>query len=166
MQRLFFISLALLALLLPACSTTRSSSVPRGGDANSLLRYREKIVSDAQKQVGASYKYAGKLPRTGFDCSGFTSYVLGQHGVDVSPSSATQATQGRKVALERVQPGDLIFFGVDDRVSHVALVVRRASDGITCVHSTTSRGVIVENITQSSYWKPKILFARDVITGH
>jgi hypothetical protein len=33
------------------------------------------------------------------------------------------------------------------------------------VHSTSSRGVVVENISTSKYWKPKILFARDVITG-
>jgi cell wall-associated NlpC family hydrolase len=161
--------LILVAALLStaACSSLRSGSGTSGrGTSDSILKYRERIVKDAQKQVGVGYLYAGKAPKTGFDCSGFTSYVLGQHGVDVSPSSATQATQGRKIALDRVLPGDLIFFGSEDKIQHVALVVKRDSEGIVCIHSTSSRGVIVENITKSTYWQPRILFARDVITGH
>jgi cell wall-associated NlpC family hydrolase len=165
MKNLCFALLAGLLMLTTACSSIKGTS-SRGGAVGSMAQYREQIVRDAQRQVGAAYLYAGKTPKTGFDCSGFTSYVLGQHGVDVSPSSAVQATQGRKVALDRVQPGDLVFFGQDNKVSHVALVVKRGTEGITCIHSTTSRGVIVENVTKSTYWEPRILFARDVITGH
>jgi len=127
--------------------------------------FRKKVVDYGKKFVGTTYKYAGQSPKTGFDCSGFTSYVLKEFGVMASPASAIQATEGRHVAIEKVMPGDLIFFGESKKkISHVALVVKRGSDGITCVHSTTSRGVIVENISQSAYWKTKILFARDVIS--
>lgn len=139
----------------PTPTYTESASTP----------FRTRITDYAQKFVGTHYKYAGQSPKTGFDCSGFTSYVLKEYGVLVSPASAIQASEGRHVALERVLPGDLIFFGESkNRISHVALVVKRGPDGIVCVHSTTSRGVIVENITQSTYWKPRILFARDVIS--
>lgn len=127
--------------------------------------FRQKIVDYGQKFVGTPYKYAGKTPKTGFDCSGFTSYVLDEFGVTASPASAIQAKEGRAVSLDKVLPGDLIFFGESkNKISHVAMVVKRNSSGITCVHSTTSRGVMVENISQSSYWKTKILFARDIIS--
>ncbi|MEL6845503.1 MAG: NlpC/P60 family protein, partial [Bacteroidota bacterium] len=65
-----------------------------------------------------------------------------------------------------VKPGDLIFFSKNGRgkISHVALVVDHDREGISVAHSTTSRGVIVENISNSRYWKPKIKFARDVIS--
>ncbi|MBK6929906.1 MAG: C40 family peptidase [Saprospirales bacterium] len=116
---------------------------------------------------GASYKYAGADPRAGFDCSGFTSYVLKQFGVPVSPASSAQAAEGVPVSLNAVQPGDLIVFGKNKRnIQHVAMVVERSNKGIVVVHSTTSRGVIRENISTSAYWKPLILFARDVISGH
>jgi len=160
-----------LVLTLASCSTTSPSRTsPRGStttESSSVMQYRQKVVKDAQTYVGSPYKYAGRDPKTGFDCSGFTSFVLAKHGVDVSPASAAQSKEGRKVALDKVKPGDLMFFGNGSAIQHVGLVVRRESDNsIVCVHSSTSRGVIVENMTRSSYWNERILFARDVITGH
>ena len=159
----------------PRTSTSKpksSSSKPKSGNDKSstyteaiATPFRKKVVDYGKKFIGTTYKYAGQSPKTGFDCSGFTSYVLKEFGVSASPASAIQATEGRAVALEKVMPGDLIFFGESKRkISHVGLVVKRGPEGITCVHSTTSRGVIVENVTQSTYWKPKILFARDIIS--
>jgi cell wall-associated NlpC family hydrolase len=155
-------------------STKTSTPKPKSGTSKPKPKsytdaeaspFRKKVVDYGKKFVGTTYKYAGQSPKTGFDCSGFTSYVLKEFGVSASPASAIQATEGRAVSLEKVMPGDLIFFGESkNKISHVALVVKRGSDGITCIHSTTSRGVIVENITQSTYWKPKILFARDIIS--
>jgi len=156
---------------LSACSPTKKTvSIPPKKPAPTYTEstptpFRSRITDYAQKFVGTHYKYAGQSPKTGFDCSGFTSYVMKEFGVIISPASAIQASEGRHVALERVLPGDLIFFGESKKkISHVALVLKRGSDGIVCVHSTTSRGVIVENVSKSSYWKPKILFARDVIS--
>ena len=85
-------------------------------------------------------------------------------GVNLSPSSNEQSEDGFEVALEDVKPGDLIFFGTDDKIQHVAIVARNDEEGIFCVHSTSSRGVILENVTASSYWKPRIMFARDVLS--
>lgn len=117
--------------------------------------------------VGTKYMYSGKSPATGFDCSGFTSYIIREYaGVKISPASSAQAKEGKPVPLDRVQPGDIIVFGKDEgNIQHVALVVKRDKTGITCVHSTTSRGVVIENINKSTYWEPRILFARDVLTG-
>ena len=122
------------------------------------------IAEFAQKFVGITYTYAGQTPFTGFDCSGFTAYVMKGFGIPLSPSSAAQSTTGKEVPLDQVMAGDLLFFGESaKKIQHVAMVVKRDKTGITCVHSTTSRGVMVENVSISSYWKPKILFARNVI---
>ncbi len=167
---LFFLLPTLLAFACTPVKTTSkagSKSKPKSGtySESASTPFRTKIVNYGQKFVGTTYKYAGQSPKTGFDCSGFTSYVLKEYGVIASPASAIQAKEGRAVALDKVMPGDLIFFGESkNKISHVALVVKRGPDGITCVHSTTSRGVIVENVSQSTYWKSKILFARDVIS--
>ena len=129
-----------------------------------MMQLREFIAGYAQNFVGIDYRHGGGASATGFDCSGFTSFALREFGISVSAASSAQAAQGEAVSLDAVLPGDLIFFGRRGRVSHVALVVRRTEEGIFCVHSTSSRGIMVENITASAYWRPKIMFARDVIT--
>ena len=157
-----------------ACTPVKPISYPKNGfdKKNAYTKattnpFRERVVDYGMQFVGTTYKYAGQSPETGFDCSGFTSYVLKETGVPASPSSAIQATEGRYVDLDQVLPGDLIFFGEStNKISHVALVVSRGPEGITCVHSTTSRGVVVENVSQSAYWNPKILFSRDLITDN
>jgi cell wall-associated NlpC family hydrolase len=161
--------LLLVSLFFIQCTSTRKSTTPRGGTTttSSVMQKRQRIVGEAQDLVGSKYMYSGKSPATGFDCSGFTSYVMRQYaGVTISPASAAQAKEGRPVPLDKVLPGDIIVFGKSETsIQHVAMVVKRDKNGITCVHSTTSRGVVVENITQSTYWEPRILFARDMLTG-
>ena len=136
----------------------------RANDAE-MMQFRADITGYAQNFTGLKYRYAGYSPKTGFDCSGFTSYILDEFNVKISRCSRTQSAQGKKTSLSDVLPGDLVFFGRPGRIQHVALVVENTAEGIICVHSTSSRGIIVENISTSKYWKPKILFARDVITG-
>ncbi len=136
--------------------------------ANKEMIFRKGIVERARQFVGIKYKYAGRAPETGFDCSGFTSYVLGLYNVKVSPASKVQATEGQPISLDRAKSGDLVFFssaGKGGKVTHVALVVENTAEGIFVIHSTSSRGVMVENVSISKYWKPKLLFARDVISG-
>ncbi len=163
---------ALAALLLAlACSPARKNyptPTPTPGRADNPdadAARRQIIAETARRYLGKPYKYAGKSPETGFDCSGFTSYILQKFGVKLSPASSQQAETGRKIAFDNARPGDIVVFGHDGKVSHVALVSRRDKAGITCIHSTSSRGVMEENISQSSYWQPLIWFARDVLSG-
>jgi cell wall-associated NlpC family hydrolase len=145
-------------------TTAKSGSGKSGTKRVSLEEKRLEVVDYAEKFRGIPYKTAGKTPYSGFDCSGFTSYVMKGFGVELSPSSNEQSQNGVEVDLENVKPGDLLFFGTDDKIQHVAIVVRNDEEGIFCVHSTSSRGVIVENVTDSSYWEPRIMFARDVMS--
>lgn len=131
-----------------------------------MMQLREEMINVAQQHVGIRYRYAGVSPTTGFDCSGFTSYILKKFDVTVSCGSSTQSLQGTKVPLKEVMPGDLLFFGRKGRIQHVGMVVENTPDGIICVHSTCSRGVVVENVSTSRYWRPRILFARDVLGRH
>jgi cell wall-associated NlpC family hydrolase len=123
-------------------------------------------VDYARTFLGTDYLYAGRDPKKGFDCSGFTYFVMDKFGISLSPSSRAQEGQGRKISVSRVQPGDLIFYrrSAASAVFHVSLVVANEADGIYVIHST-SRGVVVDNITTSSYWAPKISSARDVVSG-
>jgi len=152
-----------LAFIMTACSVNERSVVqkksPNTGNSSSI---RKNIERFAKQQVGVKYKYGGKSPK-GFDCSGFTQYVFKEFNVEVSPSSALQAKQGKRVNLKWAKKGDLLFFGKGGKVSHVALILNNKRDGIEVIHSTSSRGVIVENVSKSSYWKKRMLFARSIL---
>jgi cell wall-associated NlpC family hydrolase len=162
--RLLRLIFGVFTLLMVYCNLPRNNgSSHNRDDASTSPQLRQDIVQAAQKYVGAPYQYAGTSPR-GFDCSGFTSFVLKDFRIKVSSASSQQAKEGRPVDLNRVQPADLIFFGEGKRIQHVAMVVKRSKNGLLCVHSTTSRGVVVENVSTSKYWKPLILFARDVVS--
>lgn len=164
-QTIVFISMA---FLLSSCGAIKNANLGSRlkrdrTEVDATTATRTSVTEYSKQFVGVKYKYAGKDPK-GFDCSGFTSYVLQSEGVSVSSSSKVQAKEGKPVPLNKVKPGDLIFFGKNGKVTHVAMVVSNTSEGITVIHSTSSKGVMVQNISVSSYWKPKILFARDVIS--
>jgi cell wall-associated NlpC family hydrolase len=161
-----------IAFLVANCSTTRlekydPSKRYKGVSSTkySTSQLREGIASHARKFVGTPYVYAGTTPK-GFDCSGFTSYVLNDYKINIPRSSRGQAEIGKKIELAKVRPGDLIFFSKNGKgsISHVALVINNTRAGIQVAHSTSSRGVIIENVSTSKYWKPKLKYARDVIS--
>lgn len=129
------------------------------------LSLRMDMVSYAKEFLGINYRYAGRAPETGFDCSGFTHFVMRNFDVDISTSSRAQIDYGKKVALKEVKPGDLIFFrrSSRSRISHVAMVFSNDENGLRIIHST-SRGVVIDDLMKSKYWRPKVYSARDVLS--
>jgi len=127
---------------------------------------RQNVVEYAARYLGTKYKYAGKKPSTGFDCSGFTGYVMKNFGVQLSASAALQENQGVSIPVGAVNHGDLIFFrrSRKGRVFHVALVADNTREGIYVIHAA-SRGVIRENISKSAYWMEKVQTARNVVAA-
>lgn len=110
---------------------------------------RQNLVNYALQFVGGRYVAGGNDPHTGADCSGFTRYVM-QHGAGVSlnRSSGSQATQGRTISANEMQPGDLIFYGNGSRVNHVAMYI---GNGQIVHASTYSTGI---KISQWNYRAP------------
>jgi len=140
-------------------STTKTSRVKSSSTESAL---RSDIIKYAKKYKGARYKYGGTTPK-GFDCSGFTSYVFKKFDIPITRTSDSQAKKGKKINLPYAKPGDLAFFGRGRKITHVALVTKNSKSGLQVIHSTSSRGVVEENVTNSSYWKSRLLFVRRVI---
>lgn len=116
---------------------------------------RSDIVRYSENQIGSKYKYAGRGPRN-FDCSGLVNYVYSQANYPLSGSSESMSRLSSGIKQKNVQPGDLVFFKKSGRVFHVSIVVEVSEGEIWVVHSTTSRGVIREDILASQYWREKI----------
>jgi len=124
---------------------------------------RAEVIETAFDLLGKNYRSGGKRPETGFDCSGFTSFVFSQNGIQLKGPSHDQAKLGKPKKLDQLIPGDLIFFGNSERISHVGIVARNEGNICEVVHSTTSAGVKVDNITQSEYWMTRFLFGVNII---
>jgi cell wall-associated NlpC family hydrolase len=113
-------------------------------------RKGKRIVREARKHVGDRYVAGGTAPG-GFDCSGFTYYVvLKAIKKDISPALQSQLRAGRRVGRGNRRRGDLIFFSLEggSAVTHVAIVLSK--DRV--IHAMNPRdGVKVSNITSSYY---------------
>lgn len=124
---------------------------------------RTDMVDYAKHFLGLAYVYGG-TDTTGFDCSGFTQYVMHEFDVDLSRTSRSQMEDGKNISYQDAKPGDLIFFrrSSKGRISHVAMVVSNDDRGLFIIHSTR-RGIVIDNLLESRYWRPKIYAARDVL---
>ncbi len=133
-------------------------------EAEILLR--SEIVEFAEQYLGTHYRSAGKSPG-GFDCSGFVYYVMNEHDIKMNSSAATQEKQGERISKKEAQPGDLVFFrrSPGGRVFHVATVYENDKSGMTLIHSTSGRGVVIEKLESSEYWRSKIMSFRNVVSG-
>ncbi len=78
------------------------------------------VVSIALQYLGVPYVWGGSSPATGFDCSGFTSYVYAQVGVYLPHHAASQYSMGTPVSFDQLAPGDLVFFS---GLGHVGIYI-------------------------------------------
>ena len=82
-------------------------------------------VAYALAQLGTPYLWGGE-GAGGFDCSGLVQAAYSAAGVSLPRVAQAQydATAANTVPLDRVQPGDLVFFGTStSAISHVGIVV-------------------------------------------
>lgn len=133
--------------------TTFASSIDK---ASEMLMY-------ALSLVGVNYKYGGKSPETGLDCSGFVSHVYRQAAGLILPHNARAISMfGQKIAISELQPGDLVFYNtMRHAYSHVGIYLGESK----FVHaSVTGRGVEVVDM-KGSYWVKRFNGARRVVTS-
>jgi cell wall-associated NlpC family hydrolase len=161
-KRMIFYSVAVLGLLL-WCTSCESSKpalesyrkVPSESSSNSLQKTRTDIIKLSRNLIGCKYKTAGK-DKKGFDCSGFVIYVFKEFNIAMAASSDEQAKRGDKISIDEAREGDLVFFGSSKKISHVGIITVNKKRNLGLIHSTSSKGVIEENILESDYWLKRI----------
>lgn len=133
----------------PVVNETTTTTTTSGGGTS--------VVSKAKQYIGSRYVYGGSSP-SGFDCSGFTSYVYKQFGVSLNRTAAGQYSNGTAVSKSQLQPGDLVMFGKSG-INHVGIYI----GGGQMVHAANpSRGVTTDTIN-SGYYANNYVGARRVM---
>ena len=113
----------------------------------------QEILINAMSLTGIKYKYGGKTPDTGFDCSGFVRYVFSQAANLTLPPTARAISQiGKTVKKDELQPGDLVFFNtLKSAFSHVGIYVGDNK----FIHAPRTGGEVrVENM-ETKYWQKR-----------
>lgn len=116
---------------------------------------RQQLVEYAQKYIGTPYVWAGETP-SGFDCSGFTSYVYKSMGKELPRRAVDQYNACKKIKERSVQKGDLVFFDNGSGVSHVGMVISEKGEPVVMIHASSSQGIIRTAIDSSDYWKSRL----------
>lgn len=115
------------------------------------------LLDTAFKYIGVRYR-SGMSGPNGFDCSGFTSFVYRQHGLQLTHSSRAQYNEGEHINdIAQLQKGDLVFFGGSrgghSSIGHVGIVteVDPARRSFKFIHASTSSGIKVDSSLDPYY---------------
>ena len=156
-----FILAGLFGLLLASCGslphrreTPLIAGTPRADAANAVL-FR------AIALVGTPYRYGGNTPQGGFDCSGLVGYVFRDAaGVGLPRTSSEMSELGkRKLAIDSLQSGDLVFFAESRTVSHVGIFVGERR----FVHAPNSGGTVRLDSIDGAWWREHFVYGKRVL---
>jgi len=147
----------LLGVVLSACSSPQQrphkESSPDGSgivvarQQKPALSAGERAAVVAVRQLGVPYRYGGSTT-DGFDCSGLVHYAYLKAGKAIPRTTSSQWRSLQPVSADDLRVGDLLFFSIDGKVSHVGLYLgsRRF------VHAPSSgRDVAIEELDSSYY---------------
>ena len=139
--RTFSLPITLLAIL-TACGGNWSVESESGA-----TNPGRQAATIALEQVGVPYRYGGSSPN-GFDCSGLVQYAYSRAGVNVPRTTGQLWSAAKPVAQQDLEAGDLLFFSIEGKMSHVGLYLGEGR----FVHAPSSgRTVSVESLRADFY---------------
>ena len=110
--------------------------------------------------LDVGYRFGGRNPEAGLDCSGMVSYVVEQVSGRKLPHSAAQIAElTRPVTRTQLQPADLVFFNTDGRpFSHMGIYL---GDG-RFVHAPSTNGSVRVEKLDGPYFSRRFTAARSL----
>lgn len=123
---------------------------------------RGKILSESKKYIGIPYTFGSKDPSSGFDCSGYVSYVYKKsigHKLPAGSKSQFSSGGGLLVNYDQLKPGDLMFFSHNGRsIQHVGIYI----DNNHFIHAPrTGRRISIDEVGR--YWKQKFVKGKSIV---
>ncbi|KAA0010370.1 NlpC/P60 family protein [Billgrantia pellis] len=143
--------LLLLVLLAGCANRDLATHDPRPG-SDALSIERALILATAKEALGTPYRLGGNTPK-GLDCSGLVEMAYRSAGIQV-PRTADE--QYRTLpAVDRAQPGDLLFFGDRRKATHVGIYRGNGQ----MIHAPGRGRKVVSVPLDIAYWQERFLGA-------
>ena len=161
--KLYAVVLALV-LAQPCWAEEVAFSLPRAEEAIVPGSPGADVILYALSLTGTPYRYGGRDTERGFDCSGFVGHVFREvAGIDLPRSAEAIARLGRKIGLEELKPGDLVFFNTLRRAfSHVGIYLGNQQ----FIHASSSKtGDVMISSLREAYWARRFDGARRLDTA-
>ncbi len=142
----------------------KSTETTKERTLTTTLSVADNIINTALTYAGTRYKYGGTTKR-GMDCSGLLYVAFGEHDVQLPRISYHMAEEGKRIRINKVVKGDLLFFKTKRRgrkINHVGMVVAVDDYEVKFIHASSSRGVIVSSLKEG-YWNSAFVKATRVL---
>lgn len=121
----------------------------------------DELVDFAETLQGIPYKYGSTNPKTGFDCSGFISYVFNHFGISVPRSSIGFTHLEKEIKLREAKRGDIILFtGTDSTkrvVGHMGIISSDKGQNHEFIHSTSGKAYSVTKTPLNRYYQGRFV---------
>lgn len=137
-------------------TTTATSKTNKTTQKNNDNTKFENILKTAKSCLGIKYVWGGSSPNTGFDCSGFVSWVINNSGNGINYGRLNAnglKNKCQKISAKDLKAGDLVFFQGTYNTSGASHVGIYVGDG-KMIHC--GNPVQYTSIT-SNYWKQHFL---------
>jgi cell wall-associated NlpC family hydrolase len=107
----------------------------------------ERAAAVAVRQIGVPYRYGG-VSTSGFDCSGLVHFSYARAGKKIPRTTKGLWQSSRPITHRELQPGDVLFFDIEGKMSHVGLYLGEGR----FVHAPASgRRVSIEALDSDFY---------------
>ena len=119
------------------------------------------LIAYAETLKGVPYLYGSTDPKSGFDCSGFITYVFNHFNVAVPRQSVGFTYVNRRIDLKNAKTGDLILFtGTDSTikvVGHMGILMVDPGREIKFLHSTSGKDDGVTETPLNAYYQGRYM---------
>jgi hypothetical protein len=119
------------------------------------------IANYAKSALGTPYAWGGTDMQTGIDCSGLPYDVYAHFGITIPRVTYDQITQGSSVPVDKLQPGDLVFFDTDKTKNgpdHVGIYIGNGQ----FIHAPKTGDVVKISSLSDSYYMNRLMGSRRI----
>ena len=162
LKKLILLFLCCIAALLAACGSTPSAPERSGAhstpDLSPISERGHEVAIFALGLIDTGYRFGGRNPDAGLDCSGMVAYIFGKAAdLKIQGSAADIAHKGREIERSRLRPGDLVFFNTrNSPFSHVGIYIGDER----FVHAPSTNGRVRIDQLGDRYYAQRYVAAR------